>query len=238
MLTLGEMRAGGARGVLDVLCVRLDRSVSAGVASNGRLHRGAQGRAGLIGHAPTGEGGGRLICHCGARGCLDVVASGEALARQALAEARAGHSRYLAEVIERQGQAKVTANEVIQGAQLGDAPFCAEMLARSGRLVGEAVAPLRQPPQPGNRRAGGRPRPFGRNSAGGRPRRHLPALASARDVRPSDCPLRACRLGGTHQGCGLRAGRSVRSAMRARMDRIRHASNAAFLYAIFCARER
>ena len=138
MLTLGEMRAGGARGVLDVLCVRLDRSVSAGVASNGRLHRGAQGRAGLIGHAPTGEAE-DVICHCGARGCLDVVASGEALARQALAEARAGHSRYLAEVIERQGE--VTANEVIQGAQLGDA-LCAEMLARSGRLVGEAVAPL------------------------------------------------------------------------------------------------
>ena len=128
MLTLGEMRAGGARGVLDVLCVRLDRSVSAGVASNGRLHRGAQGRAGLIGHAPTGEAE-DVICHCGARGCLDVVASGEALARQALAEARAGHSRYLAEVIERQGE--VTANEVIQGAQLGDA-LCAEMLARSG----------------------------------------------------------------------------------------------------------
>ena len=138
MLTLGETRAGGARGVLDVLCVRLDRSVSAGVASNGRLHRGAQGRAGLIGHAPTGEAE-DVICHCGARGCLDVVASGEALARQALAEARAGHSRYLAEVIERQGE--VTANEVIQGAQLGDA-LCAEMLARSGRLVGEAVAPL------------------------------------------------------------------------------------------------
>jgi predicted NBD/HSP70 family sugar kinase len=138
MQTLGEMRAGAARGVADVLCVRLDRSVSAGVASGGRLHRGAQGSAGLIGHAPTGEGD-DLICHCGARGCLDMVASGEALAGQALAAVRGGRSRFLAEVVERQGDA--TANEVIQGAQLGDA-MCAEMLARSGRLVGEALAPL------------------------------------------------------------------------------------------------
>ena len=138
MMTLGEMRAGGARGFQDILCVRLDRSISAGVASDGRLHRGSQGYSGLIGHAPTGETG-DITCHCGAKGCLDVVASGEALAREALAAAKDGRSRYLAEMVERQGD--VTANEVSHGAQLGDA-FCAELLARSGRLVGETLAPL------------------------------------------------------------------------------------------------
>jgi predicted NBD/HSP70 family sugar kinase len=35
----------------------------------------------------------------------------------------------------------VTANDVSHGAQLGDA-FCAELLAHSGRLVGENLAPL------------------------------------------------------------------------------------------------
>ena len=138
MMTLGEMKAGAGRGVQDVLCVRLDRSISAGVVSDGRLHPARTACAGLIGHAPTGEGG-DVVCHCGAKGCLDVVASGEAVAREALAAARDGRSRYLAEMIERQGE--VTANDVSHGAQLGDA-FCAELLARSGRLIGESLAPL------------------------------------------------------------------------------------------------
>ncbi len=138
MMTLGEMKAGAGQGVRDVLCVRLDRTVSAGVVSDGQLHSGAQGFAGLIGHAPTGEGG-DVACHCGAKGCLDAVASGDAVARQALSAAREGRSRYLAEMIERQGD--VMADDVSHGAQLGDA-FCAELLVRSGRLIGESLAPL------------------------------------------------------------------------------------------------
>jgi predicted NBD/HSP70 family sugar kinase len=137
-MTLGEMKAGAAQGVRDVLCVRLDRSVSAGVVSDGQLHSGAQGLAGLIGHMPTGEGG-NAICTCGAKGCLDVMASGGAVAREALAAAKDGRSRYLAEMVERQGD--VNAEDVSHGAQLGDA-YCAEQLARSGRLVGEGLAPL------------------------------------------------------------------------------------------------
>lgn len=138
MMTLGEMRTGAGQGAQDVLCIRLDRSISAGVVSDGQLHPGAQGFAGLIGHAPTGESG-DVTCHCGAKGCLDVVASGDAVARDALGAARDGRSRYLAEMLERQGE--VAVNDVIHGAQLGDA-FCAELLAHSGRLIGESLAPL------------------------------------------------------------------------------------------------
>ena len=138
MLTRGEMKAGAGLGVQDMLCVRLDRSVSAGVVSDGQLRSGAQGLAGLIGHAPTSEGA-DVVCHCGAKGCLDSIASGEAVAREALAAARDGRSRYLAEILER--SSAVTANDVSHGAQLGDA-FCAELLARSGRLIGESLAPL------------------------------------------------------------------------------------------------
>ena len=138
MMTRGEMKAGAGLGVQDLLCVRLDRSISAGVVSDGRLRSGAQGLAGLIGHAPTSEGG-DVVCHCGAKGCLDSIASGEAVAREALAAARDGRSRYLAEILER--SSAITANDVSHGAQLGDA-FCAELLARSGRLIGESLAPL------------------------------------------------------------------------------------------------
>ena len=137
MMALGELVAGAGCGVKDMLCVRMDGSISAGLVCDGRVHRGAQDLAGLIGHAPTGESGD--VCACGARGCLDAAASGEAVARVASAAARDGRSRYLADMLDRRGE--IGADDVASGAQLGD-PFCAELLARSGRLVGEAIAPL------------------------------------------------------------------------------------------------
>ncbi len=145
MMTRGEMKAGAGKGVQDLLCVRLDRSISAGLVCDGRFRSGAQGLAGLIGHAPTSEGG-DIICHCGAKGCLDAIASGDAIAREGAAAASDGRSRYLAETYEHLGE--VTANDVSHGAQLGDA-FCAELLARTGWLIGESVAPLINLTNPG-----------------------------------------------------------------------------------------
>jgi predicted NBD/HSP70 family sugar kinase len=138
MMTLGEMKAGAGLHVDNLVCVRIDRSVSAGVVSGGRLHAGAHGLAGLVGHAPTGEAG-DVPCHCGAKGCLDAVASAEAVERAGLLAATDGRSRHLADVMARHGD--VTANDIGHGAQLGDA-FCAELLSRSGRLIGESLAPI------------------------------------------------------------------------------------------------
>lgn len=137
MMTFGEFKAGAGQAGGDLLFVKLGHSIAAGVISGGRLHRGAQGFAGMIGHAPTGESD--VICHCGAKGCLEALASGDAIAREAYTAANEGRSRYLSDIAQRNGE--VTATDVGHGAQLGDA-FCAELLARCGRLVGGSLAPL------------------------------------------------------------------------------------------------
>jgi glucokinase len=57
--------------------------IAVGIVLNGRLHRGHNGMAGEIGHAisqPDGE-----WCKCGQRGCLETIAAGPAIARQAAA---------------------------------------------------------------------------------------------------------------------------------------------------------
>jgi predicted NBD/HSP70 family sugar kinase len=138
VMTIGELKAGAGKGFADMLFLKLDRSISAGVASGGRLHRGSQGLAGMIGHAPTGEDS-EIVCRCGARGCLEALASGEAIARDGANAARDGRSRYLAEMLERNGE--INAADVSDGAQLGEA-YCADVLARSGRLIGQRLAPL------------------------------------------------------------------------------------------------
>src|SRR5581483_9366853 len=47
------------------------------VLVSGRLHRGATGYAGELGHVYTHDGG--PVCRCGNRGCLETVASTDAI---------------------------------------------------------------------------------------------------------------------------------------------------------------
>ncbi|MDB5527307.1 MAG: hypothetical protein JWR51_410 [Devosia sp.] len=126
-MTMGEAKAGGGRGLSDMIYVKLGRSISAGLISEGHLHRGAQGAAGMIGHSRVGED------------LLEAVAGADAITREGLAAGEEGRSPYLAQTLERHGELSVV--DIGHAAQLGDL-FCVELLGRCGRLVGEALAPL------------------------------------------------------------------------------------------------
>jgi glucokinase len=78
---LAEARVGGGRGGSVVLMITLGTGIGAGLVVNGRVHRGAHGGAGEIGHIPLGDG--RLACRCGVPNCVEPEASGSGLARQA-----------------------------------------------------------------------------------------------------------------------------------------------------------
>jgi predicted NBD/HSP70 family sugar kinase len=120
---LGEKVFGIARGVEDLIYVRLSAGVGAGLILNGRSYHGARGVAGEIGHVPVVENG--LICRCGSRGCLETVASPVAVA--ALLERSTGHPVSVPELLElvRTGD---------RGAQ--------RAVADAGELVGKALAML------------------------------------------------------------------------------------------------
>ncbi len=60
--------------------LNLGTGLAAGLVLNGTLWRGSQGTAGEIGHIPVDPNGPE--CPCGQRGCLEMVASGSAIARQ------------------------------------------------------------------------------------------------------------------------------------------------------------
>lgn len=66
-----------------VAYLSIGTGISAGLVLDGRLHRGARGMAGEIGHIPVDPAGPR--CVCGAFGCLEVFAAGPAIAAYAAA---------------------------------------------------------------------------------------------------------------------------------------------------------
>jgi glucokinase-like ROK family protein len=138
VMALGELRAGIGRGEDELLYVKVGTGIGAGLISRGRLHRGAQGAAGDIGHVSVLDDD-SVLCRCGNTGCLEALAGGFALARDGLAIARTGRSAPLAEVLAAAGS--VTVRDIIAAARSGDAPSLA-LLNRSGRLVGRVLATL------------------------------------------------------------------------------------------------
>lgn len=74
-------RLAGAEGPGDSMAyLNLGTGLAAGLVIGGRLWRGSRGTAGEIGHIPVDPNG--PLCTCGQRGCLEMMASGSAVARQ------------------------------------------------------------------------------------------------------------------------------------------------------------
>ncbi|MFH8342004.1 ROK family protein [Streptomyces sp. AM6-12] len=81
-ITAAEHWMGAARGHDNALCMVVSTGVGGGLVLNGRLHPGPTGNAGHIGHISVDLDGDP--CPCGARGCVERIASGPNLARRAL----------------------------------------------------------------------------------------------------------------------------------------------------------
>ncbi|MER5374357.1 ROK family protein [Streptomyces sp. NPDC002553] len=81
-ITAAEHWQGAARGHDDALCMVVSTGVGGGLVLNGRLHPGPTGNAGHIGHISVDLDGDP--CPCGARGCVERIASGPNIARRAL----------------------------------------------------------------------------------------------------------------------------------------------------------
>ena len=136
VLALGEWRSGVAAGHDDVVVVKIGTGIGAGIISSGRLHRGAQGSAGDVGHIQITDDP-AVICRCGNVGCLEALAGGEAIGRAGAAAARDGRSERLQTALDQRDV--VTAEDVARAASFGD-PIAVALLQDAGRRVGSMLA--------------------------------------------------------------------------------------------------
>jgi glucokinase-like ROK family protein len=137
IMALGEMHAGLARTVDDLLFVKVGTGVGCGIVVDGHVYRGASGSAGDIGHIRVDDEG--PVCSCGNVGCLEAHFSGAALARNALEVARAGRSDLLADRLAASGT--LTAADVSAAAAAGD-PVSVELVRAGGQRLGLLLAGL------------------------------------------------------------------------------------------------
>jgi predicted NBD/HSP70 family sugar kinase len=137
IMALGEMHAGLARSVNDLLFVKIGTGVGCGIVVDGRVYRGTSGSAGDIGHIRIDDEG--PVCSCGNVGCLEAHFSGAALARDATEAARGGRSDVLAERLAAAGV--LTAADVAAAAAGGD-QVAVELVRNGAHQLGLLLAGL------------------------------------------------------------------------------------------------
>jgi glucokinase len=81
---IAEHRAGAARGASEVVLLTLGTGIGGGLILRNRPYRGAIGAAAELGHVVIDINGPRCQGNCPNYGCLESLASGNALAREAL----------------------------------------------------------------------------------------------------------------------------------------------------------
>jgi len=136
LAALGEHVFGAGRGEENMVYITVSTGVGGGLILGGRLYRGSSDGAGEIGHMTVSPGG--PLCGCGNHGCLEAVASGTAIAREAgELVARGGGQRILDEAGGDPG--KISAALVAAAAAGGD-PEAAAIITEAARFLGIGVA--------------------------------------------------------------------------------------------------
>lgn len=133
---LGEMWKGGGEGYTDIVMVTLGTGVGGGVIQNERILTGKHGLAGEIGHIHVRDEE-KEHCNCGARGCLEQVASATGIAREARRKmAASNQGSTLREIGD-----GITAKDVLDAAKAGD-KLALEVMDTVGHYLGIVLAQL------------------------------------------------------------------------------------------------
>lgn len=133
---LGEWAYGAGRGERNLAYIKVGTGIGCGLLLDGRLYRGTTGSAGEIGHVTLIENG--PLCTCGNRGCLEVLAGGNAIARKAQELVRKGQRTQMTSVTPINS---LTARDVIAAARNGDL-IAQNLVAEAGYHLGTAIASI------------------------------------------------------------------------------------------------
>jgi glucokinase len=139
LAALAEHRFGAARGTTDALMLTIGTGIGGGVIVNGELYRGASGAGAELGHVVIDQAGPPCQGNCPNRGCVEVLASGTALAREGRIAAETHPDSAL-------GRALAAGEEVdgrlVTSAALAGDGIAVEAVATIGRRLGVALSSM------------------------------------------------------------------------------------------------
>lgn len=138
LAALGEWRFGLKKGIANLIYITVSTGIGGGIIADGKLYTGVCGVAGEIGHMTIDINGPK--CNCGNIGCWETLASGTALAREAVKQIREGAKTSIIELVN--GDiSKIDAKVVDLAAKQGD-ELAKELISRLGYYLGVGLVNL------------------------------------------------------------------------------------------------
>jgi len=138
--TMAEFTHGMAKGKNNVLILLMDWGVGLGIIMDGKLRPGACGFSGELGHIPFVENG--ALCYCGKHGCLETIASGNALSEMAKEGILSGKNSMLNKLSNEELE-RIEPAVIIAAANKGD-QYAIQLLSNIGTHMGKGIAMLIQ----------------------------------------------------------------------------------------------
>jgi N-acetylglucosamine repressor len=137
-LTMGEYHYGSFKNTPNMILLKVSHGIGAGIMINGRLYRGINGSAGEVGHATIDISG--PICRCGNYGCMEALASENALVELVIKAIKEGQTSLIFDRVDGDLE-KVTPDVIYEAADAGDY-IALHMLDRVARYLGIGIANL------------------------------------------------------------------------------------------------
>ncbi|WP_256004831.1 ROK family protein [Pedobacter deserti] len=138
--SMAEFTHGMAKGKQNALILLMDWGVGLGIIMDGQLRKGACGFSGELGHIPFVENG--ALCYCGKHGCLETIASGNALSEMAKEGILSGKNSMLNKLSKEELQ-RIEPAVIIEAANKGD-QYAIQLLSNIGTHMGKGIAVLIQ----------------------------------------------------------------------------------------------
>jgi len=136
MQAYGEYIFGSAKGHPNAVIVNWSWGIGFGMILNGKLYNGSTGFAGELSHAKFKEEGD--LCICGKRGCLETIASVNALMKNTKVEIKAGKISQLTEMFKNRID-DLQPTDIIAAAKSGD-ELSISILNKFGLELGKGLS--------------------------------------------------------------------------------------------------
>ncbi|MBN1366815.1 MAG: ROK family protein [Dehalococcoidales bacterium] len=128
---IAEHRYGAGRGTRHMIYITVSTGIGGGIIINNKIYEGASGGAGEIGHMSLDAKGPK--CNCGNTGCMETLASGTALAKEAKRRIKGGEESLLSGMVKGKIE-KITGKEIGEAAEKGDVVAIASINRIAGYL--------------------------------------------------------------------------------------------------------
>ncbi|MGD8780821.1 MAG: ROK family protein [Ignavibacteria bacterium] len=135
---LAELNFGLGRGKESVLYINVGTGLGLGIILNGKLYEGVSGSAGEFGHISVDDHG--PLCECGNLGCLEAIASTQAIVKQAKALLQQGVGSSILSMVDYDVN-KIDFDLISQAANESD-KLAFNLIDKMGQNIGEGIVTL------------------------------------------------------------------------------------------------